>query len=204
MTTAGATVIPLGFPYGPPDIDYIAEDMSSSTDLSYWNRVLRKLKQATTTALENSTALRSQESVTDLIRIAFRDALEESFEDGMENEFSLQLTNLLRRYKEETVDSLAAFVTSNIVNDEISAQALRCLVRLGNDTAYTRILWLLERSLHSESPRIRDAAALSLASLDDPQAIPYLRLAIDREPYMELRLDMEQVLAQLESTLQCP
>jgi hypothetical protein len=64
-------------------------------------------------------------------------------------------------------------------------------------------LWLLERSLGSRSSRIRDGAVLGLAFLDDAAAIPYLRQVIDREPVKELRADMEQVLAQLESSLRC-
>jgi hypothetical protein len=69
--------------------------------------------------------------------------------------------------------------------------------------SYRFRLWLLERSLGSLKARIRDGAILGLSSLNDPHAISYLKLAIEQEKCSELRKDMEQVLAQLESISQC-
>jgi HEAT repeat protein len=57
---------------------------------------------------------------------------------------------------------------------------------------------LLESSIFRSSARVRDGAALGLAFLDDPHAIPYLKRAIENEKYSELREDMQMVLAQLE------
>jgi HEAT repeat protein len=129
----------------------------------------------------------------------FAAAKDEYFEDGMESEFSRRLIRLLGEYGEKAVIELAFLILHDQVNAEIASEALRWLGHMEDTRSYQKRLWLLERSLFTPSARIRDGAALGLASLDDPHAVRYLRRAIDQESYPELRSDMEQVLAQLET-----
>ena len=77
------------------------------------------------------------------------------------------------------------------------------LGRMNDSITRNRRLWILESGLFSSSARIRDAAGLGLASLDDPHAIPYVRKAIDEERCDELREDLQQILEQLQETAQC-
>jgi HEAT repeat protein len=86
------------------------------------------------------------------------------------------------------------------VNAEVASEAMRWLGHIDHPITYRSRLHLLERSLHNSSARVRDGAGLGLASLDDPHAIPYLKQAIEREQYQELRHDLKQVVIQLEST----
>jgi hypothetical protein len=161
---------------------------------------------------ENSTAYQQQpEALCAKMAALFAAAKDEYFEDGMESEFSRGLIRLIGEYGEKAVIELAFLILHDQVNAEIAAEALRWLGHMEGPggpaptqsrqdmRSYQRRLWLLERSLFTTSARLRDGAALGLASLDDPHAIRHLRKAIAQEPYPELRSDMVQVLAQLET-----
>lgn len=154
--------------------------------------------------LENSTAQQEVPKDLDQKMIAlFEAAKEQNFEDGMEGEFSKALISLIKEYGVDAIEALAHFIIEEKVNPEVASEALRWLGQIDHPVSYRRRLWLLERSLRCSSARVRDGAALGLAFLDDPHAIPYLKQAIQQEQVSELRVDMEQVLAQLESTHRC-
>ena len=52
---------------------------------------------------------------------------------------------------------------------------------------------------HPES-MMRDTVGLAFASIDDPQAIPWIAEAMEREDSYGMREDLRQVLTQLEAT----
>jgi len=134
---------------------------------------------------------------------SFEAAKEQIFEDGRESEFSRALMRLVNEYSVDAVAGLANLIIEEKVNPEIAAEALRWLGQIDHPASYLLRRWLLERSLHCSSARVRDGATLGLAFLDDPHAITYLRQAIEQEQVPELRADMEQVLMQLESAERC-
>jgi HEAT repeat protein len=169
-------------PVPPPWTDYLQQDIR----------------------LENATT--QQEVYEDLdqqIIALFEAAREQNFEDGMESEFSKELIDVVKMHRVEAIEALASLLIEEKVNLEVASEALRWLGHMDHPASYRHRLWLLERSLRCSSPRVRDGATLGLAFLDDPQAIPYLKQAIQREQVYELRADMEQALAQLESTHRC-
>lgn len=133
----------------------------------------------------------------------FKASEEQNFEDGMETEFSKKLILLIKKYTDEAIEIITSIILYERVNAEVAAEALRWLGKMDHAPSYRFRLWLLERSLGSLKARIRDGAILGLSSLNDPHAISYLKLAIEQEKCSELRKDMEQVLAQLESISQC-
>jgi len=152
--------------------------------------------------VNNSTEL--EEYSVELLKAfqsLFTMADEEIFEDGMETEFSNKLVALIMSYGSVAIDILANLILTEKVNPSIAAEALRWIGRLeyGSSRAKRRRI-LVNCLLHCKSARVRDGAALGLASLDDPKAIPYLEKAIAREQVNELRQDLEQVLAQLKET----
>jgi HEAT repeat protein len=149
-------------------------------------------------AEQNITA--QEESLGEIIKALFREAKEVAFEDGMETEFSKELIRLVKRHGKSAMEVITALLVNENVDAEVASEALRWLGRMDHPPSYRDRLWLLERSLFSSSALIRDGAALGLASLDNPHAIPYLRQAIEQEKYASLREDLEQVLEQLEST----
>lgn len=124
------------------------------------------------------------------------EARDELFEDGMETNFSKALISLIQCYGNDAVEVLTEFVVSEQVNPEVASEALRWIGRVEDLSTQQSRLWLLGRSLFSASSRVRDAAVLGLASLNDPEAVLVLEAAIRREHIDELRQDMEQVLNQ--------
>jgi hypothetical protein len=153
---------------------------------------------------KNSTVRlpRSEEINRKLWRL-FEAGKDEIFEDGMESDFSKGLVQLIREHGNNAVSDLAYYIAYEKVDPEVAAEALRWLGLIDHPETYNFRLWLLERSLQSSRPSIRDAAALGLSFLDDPHAIPYLRRVIETELVDMLREAIRQVLNQLESTKQC-
>lgn len=137
------------------------------------------------------------------ISIEFEKAKEESFEDGMDSEFSRRLENLIIKFDHSALAVIRSLVFVADFYGEAVGEALRLLGRIDHPETYSNRLVLLEQCLFHPDARVRDAASLGLAYLDNPSAIPYLRRAIQVEPNEMLLEDMEQVLRQLEETLQC-
>ena len=123
----------------------------------------------------------------------------EYFEDGMESEFTRQLNYIVKKYGSAAIEAITCLLVYEKVNPEVAGEALRWLGRIEHPESYEYRRWLLERSLNLNSTRVRDGAILGLSSMDDQHAIPYLKQAIEREQCAELKVDMEQVLEQLES-----
>lgn len=127
-------------------------------------------------------------------------AVGEVFEDGMENPFTAGVTRLIQRAGGRGMEPLAHLLVSESMPAEVAAEALRCLGRMEHPLTHSYRRWVLEHRLISVSPLVRDGAALGLAYLDDPHAIPYLRRAVGNEQDADLRADLEQVLVQLEAS----
>lgn len=132
------------------------------------------------------------------VNIIFADAKEEVFEDGMESDFSRNLSEFIVSFGHSAMETLIPVILSERTNTEVASEAFRVLGRLNHKTTYRDRLWILERGLYSASARVRDGAILGLAFMNDSIAIAPLKSAIDRECIPELRQDMEQVLVQLE------
>jgi hypothetical protein len=125
-------------------------------------------------------------------------AKEEVFEDGMESDFSRNLSEFIISFGHLAMETIIPIILSERTNTEVASEAFRILGRLNHKITYRDRLWLLERGLYSASARVRDGAVLGLAFLNDSLAIAPLKSAIERERIPELRKDMEQILTQLE------
>lgn len=124
---------------------------------------------------------------------------EQTFEDGIESEFSQNFVRIITRYKKIALDSLQKLIESNSINAEVLAEALRWLPRIQDPLTYNQRLSLVTRCLFLPWSRVRDAATLALSSLADQSAVSALKRAIELETVEELRADMEQALTYLES-----
>jgi hypothetical protein len=149
--------------------------------------------------LENSTYRSIDfDFLNNKVNIIFADAKEEIFEDGMESDFSRNLSKFILSFGHSAMETIIPVILSAHTNTEVVSEALRVLGRINHKTTYRDRLWLLERGLYSASARVRDGAILGLAFMNDSIAIAPIKSAIERERIPELRQDMEQVLAQLE------
>ncbi len=161
-------------------------------------------QRSLTRSLETSTALSLKDpTVRDELAELFNRAMDEAFEDDTESAFARGLRSIILTHGESAMDALKKIVLSRSVNEGVAAESFEVLGRMNDSMTLISRLWILESGLFSSSARIRDAAGLGLASLDDPHAIPYVQKAIDEEQCDELRKDLEQVLEQLQETAQC-
>lgn len=155
---------------------------------------------------ENLTTLASTPSTVlkQRFALAFDSASEQRFEDGRSSDFSRTLLELIHSYGTAAVAEFERWVRGGKLNDEVLGEALRWLATSDHRESRKYRMLLLQECLRSPSPMIRDAAALGLALIDDPGAIPALEEAIDREHYPEVREGLQQVLDQLRDTARCP
>ena len=93
---------------------------------------------------------------------------------------------------------IKALILQENANSEDVYDAMRWLGHAHDLSTHKERLNLLQQGLCYPSVRVRDGAALGLASLDDPRAISSLKQAIGCERVGELKTDMIQVLEQLE------
>ncbi len=125
-------------------------------------------------------------------------AVEETFEDGVESSFSQGLAALFKSHKVATLAAVEAVVLSPDTNVEVAVEAIRLLGELEDLTSRPYRRGLLEKLLASPSARLRHAAASGLAVMDDPESLPALTAAFDREGNRRLRQYFELVVDQLE------
>lgn len=154
--------------------------------------------------MENSTTYQeSLEEVKYLLDALFRASKEEVFEDGMESYFSRGLVAVIEKYGNDAIKALVSPLIDEAVAAETASEALRWLGHMDHPPTYRLRLLLLKACLKSRLARVRDGAALGLSFLDDPDAIPELKDAVQAEPIKELRKNIEQVVDQLEKTSRC-
>jgi hypothetical protein len=120
------------------------------------------------------------------------------FQDAIESEFSRRLTAFVVEHGAAGVEAVGRIVNHVSTSDEIAWEALRWVGRIDDPVTYRCRLVLLEETLASPRPRLRDGAALAISSMDDPIAVPHLRRAIESEDHADLRADMEAILKQLD------
>ena len=136
-----------------------------------------------------------------IIEHLFESAKEEYFEDGMESDFSRELVSLIKKYENLAMSEIAYLITYGRVDNDVASEALRWLGHIDDPLTYGWRVWLLEKSLSSNSPIVRDSAALGLVSMRDAHAIQYIRKAIEQETITELRYDLQLALEELEVSL---
>lgn len=157
------------------------------------------LATETSTDIEPSSA-DVEEKILHYIQKIANDSVDEVFIDGMESDFSRRLTVTLESYGKPAVGALERLIELDSSNVELVGEILRQVGEIEDLNTHQERLTLLTRNLDAPDPRIRDAAALGLASLDDPKAIDDLLEAWDRERYPQLKGNLRMVLDQLQYT----
>ena len=132
----------------------------------------------------------------------------ETFEDGVESEFSIALIALVKEHKAEVLRILTSYVDDQYVNMEVFSEGLGWIGYMDDENELgiwkERRLFLEYCLLNSLWARVKDGAGLGLASMDDPASIPALRIAVNRESEPRwgpsLKENLQQVLDQLIET----
>ena len=128
------------------------------------------------------------------------DSVDDVFFDGMESELSRQLMFAVETYEHIAIRAIDRLLDLNQTDVEAVGEILRQLGSMENTLTHASRLTILINKLQSSDPRIRDAASLGLAALDDSAAISAIQSALERESYPELRESLELVRDQLQST----
>ena len=137
------------------------------------------------------------------IENAFVAASEEVFEGGFDSNFSLTLVALVHTYGRVAIEALDQAIRFER-NFEVKAEAIQQIGSIEDWRTHHLRLAILLHQLESEDARIRDAASIGVADMDDPSAIQAVREALDRETSTSLRRNLGLVLGQLEETVAAP
>lgn len=127
----------------------------------------------------------------------FNNAIHESFESGIYSEFERRLTQQLIIHRSIGISLVSEFVQELKPTAAVAAEAIRTLGRFSFAWCKTELGAVLAGALNSQSPLVREAAALAMGDLDDPSAAVYLRERIQRENYSSLRSDFMQIIDDL-------
>ena len=193
--------------FWPPTTAVIWEDETSDASSAFEARFLTWLNKVLAENLLRFVRFDTQEdpgTAEGSFKSAFWQADEEYFEDGMESNFSRELSRLVSRYRREAEGILARIFSDPTTSPAVWAEALSWIGRTKSALTTSSRLTLLQQGLTSQHPLVRDSAALGIASMGGSSAVPSLERAIECEKVPELRLDMLQVLDQLRSSTQCP
>jgi hypothetical protein len=167
-------------------IDYIENNTPFHENFTEKQRYLK-----TSTSLENTRQSFIEKEIENLFEMA--QCIE--FEDGIINEFSQKLELSIKKYSNQAMAEIAYLIAYEKVNNEINAEALKCLGRIEHSGTYHYRKWILEHSLNNVSFIVRDGALQGLSFLDDESSLKYIQEAIDKETVTELRKDMLSYLA---------
>ena len=145
-----------------------------------------------------TTQWQSLEAELELVR-ALNLVHDEIFEDGVENELCAAIPRLIGRFGPAAVEATARLYLEEAMAVDVLAEVLRWLGRVEHEPSRDARFWFLIYCLRDDSPAVRSAAALGLASLEDTRAVPYLRRQAHTEPIDLLGRRLEKVANELAS-----
>lgn len=122
----------------------------------------------------------------------------EELEDGMTSNLGERITALVKKHGDAAIKALSTTFGSGSIPPEEMSHTLRWIGRIKDTKTMDARLGLLADNLKSQSPIIRDGAALGLGIMGNPKAISDLREAVENETVNELKKDMQRVLGKLE------
>jgi hypothetical protein len=121
----------------------------------------------------------------------------EVFFDGMESRLSYGLKQLMGVSGNATIRVIRSLMESGELNAEQVGEILRVLGDFDDPATHRSRLSVLLDSLRSPDSRVRDAASIGIASVDDPLALRDVEAAVEREQIPQLREDLQLVVDQL-------
>ncbi len=148
---------------------------------------------------EDST-LHLEEQLVNYLDKLVHEAADEVFSDGMESVFSQRISLAVENYGNIAVRAIDRLINFDRTNVEAVGEILRQMGSMEDLRTHRSRLTILMSNLQSPDPRIRDAASLGLAALDDPAAIDAVRRTLDQESSFQLRRNLRLVMDQLQST----
>ena len=171
----------------------IAPDSTYPMDKGRFWQLLDRYRQLSPSSAEDAV----QTHLTNDIEVLFAAAENESFEDGFDSAFSLELLRVVLKYGDAAVAIVSDLILQNRVAPQVAVEALRCLGEMESEATHESRRLLLERSLGAVSHIVRDGAVVALSHLADPRSAAAVDAAASREQYRLLRVNMLTLLVQL-------
>lgn len=97
----------------------------------------------------------------------WREALRETFEDGMESMLSRKLVDMLATHKNQLIQEINNIELLETIHPEIVAETLQTISRHVDSSTYEEAFRLMVSSLSLSSPVAREGAILALERLND-------------------------------------
>jgi len=145
--------------------------------------------------LDPNTWAEADEALTALLT----EAVEQTFEDGIENPFSVGLRSYLATYGLFATDMMKRYCFSELANPAVLGELLRQIGLSNHGGTRDARFQILVMCLRHPFAAVRDGAGLGLAFIRDARAIPYLWDAIQREGNSRCRAGLELAAADLQS-----
>ena len=139
-----------------------------------------------------------EQAIEENLERIFDEARDEEFENGMDSKFSESLTAMVLLHDAEAVIAVGRILKTPNIGIEVLIEALRQIGQLEHEPTRAARLNLIEPYLRNDAIRVRYAACLGLAALEDAEATGTLRAALDAEPSEQIRKILLQVINQLE------
>lgn len=186
----------------PIDLMSLDDRIAFSTIGSPAGRIMLAVESAsyTATPIAVVSVPKSADPILPELRRIVAESAWETFADGMESALSRKIHSLIQTRGVEAVGAIRDFI-ADIPDDLESAEEILRQVGYSEDVATRSArLELLMGSLFSRNPRIRDAASLGVAAMDDPAVIDAIETAVASEQSDLLRHSLILALEQLRET----
>lgn len=142
----------------------------------------------------------SDNSLLPTMRRIVAESAWENFADGMESALSRKIHSLIQAHGGEAVGAIGVLVKNGLADAESAEEILRQVGYSEDETTRGARMELLVDCLFSPSPRVRDAASLGIAAMDDPAALNAVETALANEPTEFIRYSLTLVVEQLRET----
>ena len=143
----------------------------------------------------------SAQNISVFVKRLFSMAENIAFEVGMTNQFSEDLERAIEVIGVPILVEIKRIILNEESSLTVAAETMRYIGNIESPTYRAERRELLETCLSaSRFIWVKEGAAVGLSYIDDPQSIPVLKQAIQKENHQELKKDLIQVLKQLEET----
>lgn len=154
-----------------------------------------------TAVLDEVLPEHSTQDISACVKQLFSMAENITFEVGMDNQFSEDLERAIEVIGAPVLVEIRSIILNEETSLTVAAETMRYIGNIESPTYRAERRELLETCLSaSRFIWVKEGAAVGLSYIDDPQSIPVLKQAIQKERHQELKEDLNQILKQLEET----
>lgn len=142
---------------------------------------------------ESASELRDKKFIENEITKLLSWGSDIEFEQGMENDFTRALENMVLMFENLAIEMLNDSIKQRKFNEDLISEIAQYLGIITDEKTHFKRRLLLTQLLKSDSNYIRYGAVIGLENLDDPKAIPNIKEAIYKEEFEPLKIEMMEI-----------